>query len=225
MPRKWGRFGRRDLCLYSLLHRCIQFCTRDFVIAVTAKYDLSHRLEEVRKAIVACEGGTMSVSIQRASTPNALTHSLNDYMSALYNKISQRAFSLFEHNGRNHGHDVEDWLKAESEFLTPVALEVSETDSELAVRAEVPGFEEKDVEVVAEPSRLFISGKTEHKTEEKKKRTLYSEISSNEIFRSIWLPAKIDPDKVSATLKNGILEVSMQKAALAKKVAVSAKAA
>jgi HSP20 family protein len=106
-------------------------------------------------------------------------------MSAIYNKISQRAFSLFEHNGRNHGHDVEDWLKAESEFLTPVALEVSETDSELTVRAEVPGFEEKDVEVVAEPYRLFITGKTEHKTEEKKKRTLYSEISSNEIFRSI----------------------------------------
>jgi HSP20 family molecular chaperone IbpA len=87
----------------------------------------------------------MSVSIQRASTPSALTHSLNDYMSARYNKISQRAFYLFEHNGRNHGHDIEDWLKAESEFLIPVPLEVSKTDSELTVRAKVPGFQENDV--------------------------------------------------------------------------------
>jgi hypothetical protein len=71
--------------------------------------------------------------------------------------------------------------------------------------------------VVAEPYRLFITGKTEQKTEEKKKRTLYSESSSNGIFRSICLPSKIDPDKVNATMKNGILEISMQKAAPAKK--------
>jgi HSP20 family molecular chaperone IbpA len=165
-----------------------------------------------------------TVAIQRASTPTALTHSLYDYMNELYSKIAQRAFSIFEGNGRIHGHDFEDWLKAEAEFLTPMPLELSETDTELTVRAEVPGFTEKELEIVAEPGHLFITGKTERKIEEKKK-TLYSEISSNQIFRTVALPAEIDPEKVSAVLRNGVLEISMHKARPAKKVPVMAKAA
>jgi HSP20 family protein len=166
-----------------------------------------------------------TVAIQRASTPSALTRSLSDYMNELYNKISQRAFSIFEGNGRFDGHDLADWLRAEAEILTPVPLELSETDAELAVRAEVPGFTEQELEIVVEPERLFITGKTERKSEEKKKKTLYSEISSNEIFRTVALPVEIDPEKVSAVLKNGVLEVSMYKAKPAKKVPVMVKAA
>jgi HSP20 family protein len=166
-----------------------------------------------------------TVAIQRASTHTALTHSLYDYMNELSNRIAQRAFSMFEGNGRIQGHDLEDWLKAETEFLTPVPLELSETDTALAVRAEVPGFTERELEIVVEPGRLFITGKTEKKSEEKKKQTLFSEISSNEIFRTIALPAEIDPEKASAVLKNGVLEISMPKAKTAKKVPVMAKAA
>jgi HSP20 family protein len=166
-----------------------------------------------------------TVAIQRASTPTALTHSLYDYMNELSNRIAQRAFSMFEGNGRIQGHDLEDWLKAETEFLTPVPLELSETDTALAVRAEVPGFTERELEIVVEPGRLFITGKTEKKSEEKKKQALFSEISSNEIFRTIALPAEIDPEKASAVLKNGVLEISMPKAKTAKKVPVMAKAA
>jgi HSP20 family molecular chaperone IbpA len=166
-----------------------------------------------------------TVAIQRASTPTALTQSLYDYMNEIYNRVAQRAFCFFESNGRTHGHDLEDWLKAEAEFLNPVPLELSETDTELAVRAEVPGFTEKELEIVAEPGRLFITGKSEKKSEEKKKKTLFSEISSNEIFRSIYLPAEIDPEKVSAVLKNGVLEISMHKAKPATRVTVMAKAA
>jgi HSP20 family molecular chaperone IbpA len=146
-------------------------------------------------------------------------------MNEIYNKVAQRAFSFYEGNGRTHGHDLGDWLKAEAEFLNPVPLEVSETDTELAVRAEVPGFTEEELKIVAEPSRLFITGKSEGKTEEKKKKTLFSEISSNEIFRSVYLPSEIDLETVSAGLKNGVLEISMHIAKPTNKVTVMAKAA
>jgi HSP20 family protein len=166
-----------------------------------------------------------TIAVQCASTPTAQTHSMYDYMNELYNKIAQRAFCMFEGNGRVPGHDLEDWLKAEGEFLAPVPLGLSETDTELTIKAAVPGFTEKELEIVAEPARLFITGKAEKKSEEKKKKTLYSEISSNEIFRSVRLPVDIDPEKVSAVLKNGILEVSMHKAMATKKVPIIAKAA
>lgn len=166
-----------------------------------------------------------AVAIQRASTPTALTHSVFDYMNELYNKIACRAFSIFENNGHEHGHDLENWLTAESEFLTPVPVELTETDTELSVRAEVPGFTEKELEIVLEPSRIYITGKSEKKTEAKKKKTVYSEISQNEIFRSFGLPAEIDADKAKAVLNNGVLEITMLKAQPAKKVPVMAKAA
>jgi len=165
----------------------------------------------------------MTVAIQRASTPSTLA-SLDKYMTELYDNIAQRAFSLFGDEGWIHGHDLDHWLKAESEFLTPVSVELSETETELAVRAEVPGFSEKDLEIGVEPGRLFIKGKVE-KREERKKKTIYSEISSNEIFRSVSLPSEIDPEKVTAVLKNGVLDITMAKAFPAKKVAVTAKAA
>ena len=166
-----------------------------------------------------------TVAIQRASTPSALTHSLRDYMNGLTDKIALRAFSMFVRNGRIQGHDLEDWLKAETEFLAPVPVELCETDMELAVRAKVPGFTEKELEIVIEPERLFITGKTEKKSEGNEKQTLFSEISSNEIFRTIALPAEIDPEKAAAVLKNGVLDISMHKVKPAQKVPVMAKAA
>ncbi len=166
----------------------------------------------------------MTVAIQRASPPSTLA-SLDKYMTELYDNIAQRAFSFFEDEGWIHGHDLDHWLKAEAEFVTPISFELSETETELAVRAEVPGFSEKDLEIGVEPRRLFIKGKVEKKTEEKKKKTIYSETASSEIFRSISLPSDIDPEKVTAVLKNGVLEITMAKAVPAKKVAVTAKAA
>ena len=166
----------------------------------------------------------MTVAIQRASTPSTLT-SLYDYMNELSNEIGQRAFCFFADHGWIHGHDLDHWLKAESEFLAPVSVELSETDTELAVRAEVPGFAEKDLEIGVEPGRLFIKGKVETKSEEKKKKTIYSEIATNEIFRSISLPSEIDPGKVTAVLRNGVLDVTMAKATPTNKIVVAAKAA
>lgn len=166
-----------------------------------------------------------AISVQCASTPNALTHRLHDYMNDLYGKISKRAFSMFEENGHNHGHNLDHWLSAEAEFLCPAPLEVVETDVEITVRADVPGFTEKDLEIVAEPTQLFITGKIEKKADDNKNKMVYSEISSREVFRSIALPAKIDPEKVTASLKNGVLEIFLQKAEPAKKISVMAKAA
>lgn len=166
-----------------------------------------------------------AVAVQRAATPNELTHRLYDYLDELYGKISKRAFSIFEENGHNHGHDLDHWLRAEAEFLCPAPLEVVETESEITVRADVPGFTEKELEIVAEATRLFITGKAEKKAEENKKKMVYSELSSREVFRSIALPAKIDPEKVTASLKNGVLEISLQKTEPAKKIPVMAKAA
>lgn len=132
-------------------------------------------------------------------------------MDRIYNDIARRAFEIFEGNGSIPGRDLENWFAAEGELLHSVKLNISETDKALTVKAEVPGFTEKDIEVHVEPTRLTITGKRETKEKQEKAKTLYQEYRSNEILRVIDLPLEIDSEHVTATLKNGMLELEMPK--------------
>ena len=150
---------------------------------------------------------------------------LFQHMQELYNALARRAYELFDGRGHEHGHDLEDWLRAESEFLDKVPVELSEADDHLIVQADMPGFTDKDVEVRVEPQRLIISGQRQQVRDEKTQKTLYSERTSNQVFRMIDLPEEIDPDQVKATLQNGTLEVSLARAHPAKNIPIAGKAA
>jgi HSP20 family protein len=150
---------------------------------------------------------------------------LLERVRALSNAIAHRAFELFDGRGRADGHDLEDWFRAESEFLGPVHLDLAESADAFTVRAEVPGFSAKELEVGVEPHRLTLSGKRESSNEHTDEKTIYKEECSNQIYRAIDLPAEVDTSKVTATLKNGVLELSMPKAANAMKAPIAEKAA
>ena len=133
----------------------------------------------------------------------------------LSEQISRRAYEIFEGNGRVFGHDLEDWLQAESEILPPFRLQINETSDALAIEADTPGFSAKDMEVSLEPWRLTISGKKETKEVQKQGKTTYEQQTSDQLFRVIDLPSEIDSAKASATLKGGVLHIDLPKAAKA----------
>jgi HSP20 family molecular chaperone IbpA len=89
----------------------------------------------------------------------------------------------------------------------------------------VPGFTADEIELRVEPGRLMLIAKHEKKLKEEKENIVYSEFHKDEILRSIDLPVKIDPDEAKAVLHNGIVKVTLAKAAAGKKVPVSAVAA
>jgi HSP20 family protein len=143
----------------------------------------------------------------------------------IYDSIAHRAFELFEGNGRWFGRDWDDWFRAEAELLRPLPLELKEEDDSFTVRAEVPGFTAKELEITVEPRCLKIAGKHEAKEEEKKKgKIVRSELRAEQVLRAIDLPVDVDTSKVSANLKDGVLTVDLPKAAHAKAVRVEAKA-
>jgi HSP20 family protein len=150
---------------------------------------------------------------------------LVDQMQRTFDAIARRAFEIFEHDGRPFGHDLENWFKAESEMLHPVHVDLAEADDALTIQAETPGFTEKELEVSVEPRRLTIAGKRETTEETKGRKTIYKERCSDEILRVVELPVEVDPEKVKASLKNGLLQVELQKAASSKKVPVKVQAA
>jgi HSP20 family molecular chaperone IbpA len=129
----------------------------------------------------------------------------------IHDAIARRAFELFEREGRAEGNDVRHWLEAEKELLLPVNLTVEETESDIVVQAEVPGFAADDLEVNVEPRCLTITGLHQSKAERKNAGAIQSEEFYEELFRSIELPAEINTAKISATLKDGMLNVQMPK--------------
>jgi HSP20 family molecular chaperone IbpA len=102
-----------------------------------------------------------------------------DRVRELSNAIARRAFELFDGRRRADGHDPGDWFRAESEFLHPLHLDLAESGDAFTVRAEVPGFSAKELEVGVEPHRFTISGKRETSEENTSKKTIYTEQCSN----------------------------------------------
>lgn len=138
----------------------------------------------------------------------------------LTNAMMRRPFSLFP-TGENFKE-----LFGNLEFLDAVPIEIRETDKEFLIEAKVPGFKENELDIRVEANRVFVTGKLTEKKEEKQKgKTIYSESRSNEIFRTIELPSNIDPEKVTASLVQGVLTITLTKVAPAKAVKVMAKAA
>ena len=93
------------------------------------------------------------------------------------------------------------------------------------VRAEVPGFTGKDVEVLAEPRRLIIRAKRHKTSNEQDGQALLQGQMSNELLRVLDLPREIDPKHMTATIKNDVLEVILPTVNLGKKTSVGVKAA
>ena len=90
-------------------------------------------------------------------------------------------------------------------------LEISETEKELHVAAELPGLEEKDVEVLLADGVLTIRGEKKSESEDKERQ--FSERFYGRFERQIPLGAEVEVDKVAASFKNGVLTVTLPKSA------------
>jgi HSP20 family protein len=100
-------------------------------------------------------------------------------------------------------------LLSGSEFLPQV--NVTETGKEVRITAELPGLDDKDVEVTVLDNMLSIKGEKKEEKEEEEHDYLHSECSYGYFDRTIALPQGIDADKVKATFKKGVLKIAIPK--------------
>lgn len=108
----------------------------------------------------------------------------------------------------------------ESEFES-APFNVRETERGFIVSAVMPGFKESEIEVRAEPWRLYLHAK--HEESAKEGKPVFEE--HREFARWVEFPAEVNPEKTKAVLSKGMLEVMLEKAETAKKVEVRTKAA
>ena len=90
-------------------------------------------------------------------------------------------------------------------------VDVTETDKEIKVYAEIPGVEPKDIDVGIEDGVLTIKGEKKYEREEKEKGQYRMERSYGSFERAIELPAEVDESKAKAEFKKGVLRLTLPK--------------
>lgn len=90
-------------------------------------------------------------------------------------------------------------------------LDVIDRDNEILVRAEIPGVEKEDLNISLTDNLLTIKGQSSREVKDEKGDYHKHEISSFSFSRSVMLPGAVDASNTKASLKNGILEITLPK--------------
>ncbi len=123
----------------------------------------------------------------------------NDWMATPNMRFFDRFFDDF---GLTEMSDDKQWLPT---------VDVSETDDQVIVRAEVPGMDKKDISITMSDGLLTIQGEKKQETEEEKENYRFVERRYGSFSRSLRVPSGVDADKIEASYKDGVLKVAIPK--------------
>ncbi|HKI97012.1 MAG TPA: Hsp20/alpha crystallin family protein [bacterium] len=153
-------------------------------------------------------------SQQQTPAPQPPEHPLTQ----LQRRMSQMFDDVFGHRGSFWNLPTldsgPDWL---ADFNP--RMDVTDDPAELTITVEIPGIEEKDIDVSLTDNLLTIKGEKHAESEEKGKDFLRRERSYGTFRRSMRVGPEIDASKVDATFKNGVLRVTLPKTPAAQKAA------
>jgi len=109
------------------------------------------------------------------------------------------------------------WRWDTSLNFTAPAVDVSEDDKSYKITAELPGLDEKNIDVTVSGDTLVLKGEKREEKEEKEKNRYMSERSYGAFQRAFSLPEGVDRDKIAANFAKGILTVTLPKTTEAQK--------
>jgi HSP20 family protein len=141
-----------------------------------------------------------NLTIRRRQEDENTLLDLRSQMNRLFDEFFEQPFGLSPFFG-------------ESSLIGDFAprLDISETDKEITISAELPGIEPEDIDISLDRNTLTISGEKQVQEQEKNQRYYRIERSYGSFHRSIPLPNEVDEDKIDASFKRGVLKVKMPK--------------
>jgi HSP20 family protein len=105
------------------------------------------------------------------------------------------------------------------------SVDLYEDQDRVVVKAELPGLSKDDIQVSIADNVLTIKGEKKKEEEDSNKDYYRSERVYGAFLRTLPLPAEVNPEKVQATFKNGVLNIRLPKSEEAKKKAINVKVA
>jgi len=144
-----------------------------------------------------------------------------DFLGSLRDEV-ERVFEDFDRSmwglpARWGGLHLEPFRRARLSFAWAPSVDIAEKDDMFEITADLPGMDEKNVEVKLSGDMLTIKGEREESKEEKKKDYYISERQFGAFERSFQIPKGVETDRIEAGFKNGVLTVSLPKKPGAKK--------
>ena len=101
------------------------------------------------------------------------------------------------------------------------SVDVIERDSEILVRAEIPGVDKKDLDISVTENSVSIKGSVQHEEVEEKGEYYRRETSSGSFARTVVLPSEVDTSNVKTKFESGVLEMTLPKAKPSKRQKIS----
>lgn len=92
-----------------------------------------------------------------------------------------------------------------------INVDVGESDEEVTITADLPGYEREEIDVTIHEGRLTLRAERDRETEEENEEYHRRERSHREVTRTIRIPTEIEKDAASATYSNGVLTVTLPK--------------
>jgi HSP20 family molecular chaperone IbpA len=169
-----------------------------------------HGLTAWEEGMVSRAGSSTQSSAEAESPEIVYGARLGDLKASIQHAIAHRAYEFFEARGRQHGSDLEDWFRSETELLHPQEVKIWESANEISVTAEVPGFLAEELKIGVEPGRVVLWGQVGR---EPNPGSSYPARAPLALFHSVDLPANVDPTRSSATLADGLLKLVLLKVA------------
>jgi HSP20 family protein len=107
--------------------------------------------------------------------------------------------------------DLEPFWRREMKFATAPAVDIADKDNSYEITADLPGMDEKNIEVQVSNGNLTIKGEKKEEKEEKKKGYYLQERHFGSFERTFGIPEGVDADKIEASFKKGVLTITLPK--------------
>ncbi len=138
-----------------------------------------------------------------------------DFFGSLRDEV-ERVFEDFDRGlwglpARWQGTGLKHFRRPRLSFALTPSVDVVEKDDAFELTADLPGVDEKNIEVKLSGGMLTIKGEREEHKEEKKKDYYLSERQFGSFERSFQVPESVESDKIDARFKNGVLTVLLPK--------------
>jgi len=134
--------------------------------------------------------------------------SLTEELTQLRDNVMQRAYEIFCERPAEGAGPLDDWLAAERELVWQPLMTVAENDDGFVLEVAVPGLKASEIEVQSTEDEILVksaacaappAGEILH----------VCELPRGKVFRTVQLPRKINRDKVSAELHDGLLKITV----------------
>lgn len=125
--------------------------------------------------------------------------------SAVYEKIRQRAYLLFEESGRAPGKEDANWLEAESQVFR-AGMDVRESATWVSLNAFIPEAVAQSLQIVVRPKRVLVRA-----TATRELNSVGASAPDQSIFLAANLPAEVDPETAAASFRDHGLRLMIRK--------------